>query len=32
MAYIDLLAEFPIVDKTAMGFPENWEQEALWSK
>lgn len=29
---VDLFVEFPIVDKTAMGFPENWEQEALWLK
>lgn len=25
-----LFVEFPIIDKTAMGFPENWESEPLW--
>ena len=27
-----LLASFPQVDTKAMGFPENWEEETLWSK
>ncbi len=26
-----LLAEYPNVDITAMGFPKNWESEPLWS-
>ena len=26
----DLFEEFPIIDKTAMGFPANWESEPLW--
>jgi hypothetical protein len=25
-----LLAQFPNVDVTAMGFPELWENEPLW--
>ena len=27
-----LLASFPNVDTKAMGFPEHWELEPLWSK
>lgn len=27
----DLFKEFPIIDKTAMGFPANWESEPLWT-
>lgn len=27
----DLLATFPLVDSTAMGFPEGWENEGLWN-
>ena len=27
-----LLASFPHVDTKAMGFPDNWEEEPLWSK
>ena len=26
-----LLAEYPTVDKRAMGFPEHWQSEPLWS-
>lgn len=26
----DLLAAYPTVDKAAMGFPRNWEDERLW--
>jgi hypothetical protein len=26
----NLLDQYPNVDITAMGFPKNWEEEALW--
>ena len=27
---ISLLSDYPTIDTNAMGFPANWEQEALW--
>jgi hypothetical protein len=27
---ISLLSDYPPIDTNAMGFPANWEQEALW--
>ena len=26
-----LLAEYPMIDTRAMGFPQNWQDEPLWS-
>ena len=26
----ELIQNYPIVDAKQMGFPENWEKEALW--
>lgn len=28
----ELLKHYPMIDASAMGFPENWEQEPLWRK
>jgi abortive infection bacteriophage resistance protein len=27
----DLLHKYPNIDVKAMGFPDNWEEEPLWS-
>ena len=28
---LDLLSKYPSADKKAMGFPDNWEKEDIWS-
>jgi len=28
----ELFAKYPMVDRKALGYPENWDKEPLWSK